>query len=404
MMKQHTDICVLTTYHEPDDDRVFQKELRSLVRAGYAACLVAPAEQSEFQLEGIPVRGVRRRRLVGRLLTVASIGRLALRSRSRVYHLHEPELLLLIPVLKGFTGAKIIYDVHEDHATSIPARVPVAWIRWLVGRMIRAVEWVFARFADEIIVVRPDLTRRFTAYGCPRITEVMVCVQRSLFPERRADTDTSRSPVIVHEGNLDIATRGLDKYLQAAVTVIREYPNAKFYVIGRAPAGDVEWMQQFIREHALDANVEFTGWVPFEHIPEYLAGADIGILLLQPVSENNRMGIPNKLFDYMAASLPVVACDFPNVGQIVRSTRSGILVDPTDPGQIATAILDLLKQPDRARTLGRNGREAFEQTYNWEMMEKRLLAIYARLVGAPDAQSGTPIHHPIDSNPTRYAP
>jgi glycosyltransferase involved in cell wall biosynthesis len=157
---------------------------------------------------------------------------------------------------------------------------------------------------------------------------------------------------------------------------------AEFVIIGRAPNEDVVWMKKFIEDNQIQANIGFTGWINFKQIPQFLENANIGILLLQPVSLNNFMGLPNKLFDYMAAGIPTVACHFPNISKIVNETNCGILVDPTDVEAIARAIIYLIENPDEAEIMGHNGRNAFERKYNWEMMERRLLDIYSKLLKA----------------------
>jgi len=89
--------------------------------------------------------------------------------------------------------------------------------------------------------------------------------------------------------------------------------------------------------------------------------------------------LPNKLFEYMASGKPVVASNFPEMRRIIEEGRCGLLVDPTDPGDIARAVLYLLEHPQEAEEMGRRGRKLVEERYNWEDMEKALGEVYARL-------------------------
>jgi glycosyltransferase involved in cell wall biosynthesis len=89
---------------------------------------------------------------------------------------------------------------------------------------------------------------------------------------------------------------------------------------------------------------------------------------------------PVKLFEYMAAGLPVVASNFPLWKEIVEGNRCGITVDPLDPKAIAQAIEYLLAHPEEARQMGENGRRAVEEKYNWEKEAEKLLALYKELV------------------------
>jgi len=378
--KPKYDVCMMTSYHPFDDDRIFHKEIKSLVEAGYKVILLAPDEKDEFEINGIKVLGFKRRRNLGRFITVFQQARTALRLKAKVYHFHEPELLFAALLLKLFTKGKLIYDVHEEHATSIPMKIRSRFVKKLVGDFIFLIERILSRIVDHVIVVREDLIPRFTSYRCKNISIVMVCPSKVQFADYNKRKEIMSSNItIVHEGNLDIKTRGLDKYLYAAKEVLQKYPDVKFVTVGRAPKEDIEWMNSFIKINKLEKNFTFTGWVDFNKIPDYLFCSDIGILLLQPVSKNNMMGVPNKLFDYMASGIPVVACDFPNISKIVSDSNCGVLIDPRSHSEIAKAIIDLIENKNHAQALGLNGRKNFDETYNWEIMVSRLLSVYVNI-------------------------
>ncbi|HUI31073.1 MAG TPA: glycosyltransferase family 4 protein [Candidatus Acidoferrales bacterium] len=371
------DVCMITSYHDFDDDRIFQKEAKSLVKAGKRVVLLAPADKKQFICDGIQVFGFKRRKYLGRLVTTLQLTVKAFELRAGAYHFHEPELLLAGMFLRIFTRGKIVYDVHEEHATSIPVKVKSPLIRKLVGMCIFALERMLAKVPHNVIVVRKDLADRFARYGCTNITEILVCAPTELFPRREKGVLNSGTVTIVHEGNLDIATRGLDKYLEAARIVRDKIANVHFLTIGRVPPKDLEWMRSFMSANRMEDYFEICSWIRFEELPKILRASSIGILLLQPVSMNNIMGLPNKLFDYMAAGIPTVACNFPNIAEIVSRADCGVLVDPTDPAKIAAGVTFLIENPEEAVRLGKNARAAFERYYNWEEMEKRLLAVYS---------------------------
>ena len=91
--------------------------------------------------------------------------------------------------------------------------------------------------------------------------------------------------------------------------------------------------------------------------------------------------MPNKLFEYMAAGLPVIASNFPLWQEIVESNHCGLTVDPLEPKDIARAIEYLIEHPEEARKMGENGRRAVIRKYNWETEGKKLLELYAALIG-----------------------
>jgi len=105
---------------------------------------------------------------------------------------------------------------------------------------------------------------------------------------------------------------------------------------------------------------------------------------IQPTTLNHRLTTPNKLFEAMAAGVPVVASDLPGMAGIVRESGAGELVDPVDPDAIARAITRILDAPaDEREAYGRRALAAAHEAYNWERQMDLLLAEYGRLTGRP---------------------
>lgn len=112
--------------------------------------------------------------------------------------------------------------------------------------------------------------------------------------------------------------------------------------------------------------------------PDILGGADAGIVCLHPMV-NYLLGLPVKMFEYMAVGLPVIASNFPLWKKIVEENNCGICVSPLNPEEIAKAIEYLIEYPEEAKKMGENGRKAVLEKYNWENESKKLLKIYEKL-------------------------
>jgi glycosyltransferase involved in cell wall biosynthesis len=126
--------------------------------------------------------------------------------------------------------------------------------------------------------------------------------------------------------------------------------------------------------------------MPYDAALVEMAGADAGIVCFLPEPNNVNAG-PTKLFEYMACGLPVVASNFPMWREVIEDNDCGLCVDPNDPMAIARALEYLADHPERREEMGRNGRQAVERQYNWQVEADRLLEAYARLI-ATQAESG----------------
>jgi glycosyltransferase involved in cell wall biosynthesis len=90
--------------------------------------------------------------------------------------------------------------------------------------------------------------------------------------------------------------------------------------------------------------------------------------------------MPQKIFEYMGAGLPVIASNFPLWRRILGDAKCGIFVDPLDPRQIAGAIEYILKHPTEAEEMGRCGQAAMLKRYNWDTEAEKLVNLYAGLM------------------------
>jgi glycosyltransferase involved in cell wall biosynthesis len=110
-----------------------------------------------------------------------------------------------------------------------------------------------------------------------------------------------------------------------------------------------------------------------------LARSMAGLVLYAPVA-NHLAAQPTKIYEYMAAGLPVIASDFPRWRAIVEAHECGLCVDPADPIAVAGAIEWILEHPDEAQAMGRNGRLAVERHFSWESERDALESLYREIL------------------------
>jgi glycosyltransferase involved in cell wall biosynthesis len=119
---------------------------------------------------------------------------------------------------------------------------------------------------------------------------------------------------------------------------------------------------------------------------EWTASSDVMVMAIQPTTLNHRYTTPQKLFEAIAAGVPVVAADLPGMAQIVKATDVGVLCDPTSPASIAEAIRTVLAQsPAGLAAMRERSRRAADETYNWERQVTVLFEVYRGLLAGHPA-------------------
>jgi len=366
-------VCILTSVHLAFDIRIFHKEAKTLVQAGYEVTLIAQHDKDEV-VEGVKIIALpkprnRFSRIFG--LTWRAF-RLALRERADVYHFHDPELLPIGVMLKLLTRAKVIYDVHEDVPQDILTK---AWLPSLIRKPIAKV----MNFIEKQVTCHLDAIVTATeaiAYAFKKPKPIVIHNYPDLTALRKPDRRQKNEDefVLIYVGGIT-PLRGAFEMVRALEYLSIDL-KVRLELIGKFELPD---LAQKLTAMPGSPRVRFLGWLPWEEAWQHAQGAAIGLVLFHP-APNHEKALPNKLFEYMAAGLPVVASDFPIWKDVVEGNQCGLTVDPLNPREIAIAIEYLIRHPVEARKMGENGRRAVEERYNWGQEAKKLLDLYDQLL------------------------
>lgn len=361
----------LTCVHTPKDGRIFGKECQSLSRAGYEVTLVAPGSGSEsaggVSIQGAGTYGSRMRRMSAGAWRVY---RLAMAADGEIYHFHDPELYWVGWLLK-FRGKRVIYDAHEDASASM---ITKEWIPPLARSVISRAVWLLERLTvaivDRVVAATPKIASRFPL----RKTAI---VQNYPITSDYADADESR-----YENRPNrIVYVGTISHLRGAVEMVR--------AVAQLPSGLGATLDVAGTFTPLSLRAELQSLPGYQCVTEHgqlspaqarrlVSQARVGLVLFHP-APNHVDAQPNKLFEYMAAGLPVLASAFPGWVRILQRHNCGIAVNPMDTSAIATALQWLLEHGDEAARMGERGRQAMLEQYNWSTEEKVLVALYREL-------------------------
>jgi glycosyltransferase involved in cell wall biosynthesis len=255
-----------------------------------------------------------------------------------------------------------------------------AWLRYPMAWVFRWLEPLLAGLQSALVFADDQIAVPFGRIRCPKVT--LLNYPARPFVENAISATQGieqRQPIILYLGGLE-RNRGSKLMIEAFCQVMQAMPEAHLLLVGHFMPPELEGEVKADAalcgiEHALT----ITGRVPFEQIGGYLTQASVGWVTWQPLSKNEK-NIPTKLFEYMAYGLPVVSSDLASTRPFVCQGENGYLVAASDPAEHAQAILQLLRHPQRARTMGQHGQEMVRSRYNWDEMEKRLLALYQELL------------------------
>jgi glycosyltransferase involved in cell wall biosynthesis len=367
----------ISTAHPAFDVRIFHKECVSLAQAGFDVHLIVRAERCET-VSGVTIHPIppRRRRMARTILGTWSVLRIAWRLHADLYHIHDPELLPAALILK-LTDKTVVYDSHEDFRAHILIKNwIVPGLRPLVSRVAGAVEKFAARRIDAIVATSGPIARPFPP-------EKTVLVRN--FPRRSQVLEVSpvhggaRCRRIVYIGL--ISEGRCAREMVAAMALVPEELQIRLSLAGQI---DPPALLDTLKQMPGWSRIDYAGQIPYREINALLGGAMGGIAICAP-SVNYMNALSTKVFDYMAAAIPVISSDFPGWREAVNGYDCSIFIDGTNAAQIAAAIVSLAEKPQEARAMGARGQRGVIECINWETEFLALQKLYERLGVVPAA-------------------
>jgi glycosyltransferase involved in cell wall biosynthesis len=374
-------ILHISTVHGHLDGRIYYKEVRSLRDAGYAVGLAGTVTQP-MEHDGVRIiplgsrEGSRWRRPLRDLRALAVM----LRHRRSILHIHDPELLVAA-FLPSLLGHKVVYDVHEFYVERI---ADSEWIPRPLRRVMSALydrieTLALKRFAGVVIVSEGMRARYRAIVGDERIALVRNfprISQAEIAAARASSHPLGGTPYILHTGGA-MKLRAFHTMVAAAEELRRrgcEWPIVNLGPVDLSSYGE-DAADLLLRAAAAD--VRNIGRVSQEKAWSYVAHASIGYLPLIDV-ENNRRGMPNKLFENLMFGLPLVASDIGVVATIVTDAKAGLLAAAEDPRAHADALARLIDDPALRAAYAENAARS-GGAFGFDGEFAQLCELYARI-------------------------
>lgn len=282
-----------------------------------------------------------------------------------VVNIHSLALLPLGVFLKWVLGTKLVYDAHELETETYG-------LNGLRQAIARHAERILIKYADLVIVVGDAIKDWYRVkYGLSNIVTVLNCPE---FQEPRRTKHLhlelgipEEKKIVLYQGGL-VRGRGIEQLLKA----FSEYDDGK-HVVVLMGYGELE---PLIHEYAdSHGNIYFQAAVAPTVVLQYTASADIGISYIDNSSLNDRWCLPNKLFEYIMAGLPVIVNNAPEMQRVVYENKIGIVMNELTPKSLKQAF-DELARID-AGDLKDNLKSAALK-YSWHNQERVMLDAYRR--------------------------
>jgi len=285
-----------------------------------------------------------------------------LRNKFDIVHVCGLDSYCPVIILKSIKNFKIVYDIFDFLGDSLPVGTPN-----ILRKLIGGLERILSKFADAVIIV--DDSRRAQIYNIDgsKIEIIMNCV------DDRYSKTIEKYPnelFTIFYGGMLSKNRGLLKLLD----VIRNDRNVSLIV-----AGSGEGEMQLVDSFKQEKNITFLGQISHVEALEYTFKCDVIFAFYNPEIPINQLASPNKLFEAMMCRTPIIVNLETTMAKLVQEIDCGFAVPYEDENQLKESIIKLRSDRSIGKHMGDNGRMAFESQYNWQIMESRLLTLYANL-------------------------
>lgn len=291
----------------------------------------------------------------------------SLKVKPKVVNVHSLPLLPLGCLIKLFSGAGLVYDTHE-------LETETDGLRGLRQQLARIVEKFFIRYVNGIVVVGNEIRNWYIEeYKCKNIVTVLNCPnyieKENLNLIRKEFGIEPKKKIILYLGVISEG-RGV-RYLLEAFNALDD----DNYVMVFIGYGDLEML---VSDFSIkNKNIYLRKAVKPDEVIQYAASADIGVSIIEDSCLSYNYCLPNKLFEYIMAGIPIIISNLPEMRRIVQQYKIGVVI----PGKEVVSLKHALRQIDRisAKEIKLNLNRAAKEL-NWENQEKFYIKIIAEVI------------------------
>ena len=375
MSEKAIKVCHITSAHPPFDGRIFHKQCVTLANAGFDVSLVATHTKAETVngVKLVPLSSSKGRFYRFFIKSFQAFFK-GLRTRSAIYHLHDPELLPMAIMLK-LCGKKVIFDMHElvYHQIADKDYMGNKLIRKTAAGAYRLLERIGMRLFDKVVLAEDGYLNYFEKNYPKRLPKLVFIRNYPIIG--LIDATLNQKTVLKQETFTLVYAGSLTKIrgIKETCDAVRasKHP-VKLILMGR-------WSDPAYKEQCnIDGEkVSYLGEFPLNQVYDIMCQADLGVSLLYPV-ENYLTSLPVKAFEYMACGLPMIMSDFP----YWKKTFEGVaqFANPYSTEEIVAIIDWACENRNELARMGDAAYQKVRKEFSWERESEKLTGMYRELV------------------------
>lgn len=369
-------VCHLTTVHKRYDTRIFVKECCTLSNKGFEVYLIVADGKGNEVKNGVKILdiGAPGGRFERVLKYRRKILMKALHIEADIYHFHDPELLGVGKAIKK-KGFEVVYDAHEDVPRQLLTKdyIPNA-AKKLASRIFEQFENNVVGKLSGVSAATPLIRDRFLLSN-KRVIEVQNFPFLSEFESGEISEASKKTKAVCYVGTIS-KVRGI-------FNIIKSFQYLEDVKLLLGGTFETESLRETSTKLPGWPGVVELGFLERSQVRDIMESSIAGLVVLEPTI-NYLDSIPVKMFEYMASGIPVIASDFPYWRKLLSGIDCALFVDPENPKEIASAIQALVDDEARALSMGKIGRQAIEEKFNWGKEQQKLLKLYESVLsGSP---------------------
>jgi glycosyltransferase involved in cell wall biosynthesis len=236
----------------------------------------------------------------------------------------------------------------------------------MLRKLLSTGELMVIRSAEKVITVSEEMKSVLKRMGARRVEVVYDGVDFSAFHKCPPKYRKKGKITFIHQGGMD-PQDGLSILVPAAERVIKEVPNAMFWLVGAGSV--VPELKRAAAARGIEDHFMFSGWVPFREVTRYISDADVGLVILPDIL-SARIRVTLKTFEYWACGKPIIAAKLPALEEVI-DRESGLFYRPDDAQDLAKKMIRMAKDKRLREDIASSGERAVRK-FEWKNLGRQI--------------------------------